>query len=124
MMVLFLAYVHWFRITFFPNRFVQFFTVLKKIILPIFAVVSFNYQFFLIIFMALICVLEGFLDRQVNLYPLKSRNSLMKALELSTIVVCGAFYAADVHSRTSTAPLVFTYIGTVFVIICILFAYL
>lgn len=120
----FLYYIYKFKIRLFPNRFVQFFSVIKKIIFPIFVVVPFNFQFFLIILMAITCILEAFFDRQIHAYEIRSRKTVFKIVELLLIVLCGAFYAADTHSTSPTPPLIFNYLFTLFLSIGIFFLYL
>lgn len=80
MLVIFTAYVSKFKITYFSNRLVQFFFIVKKVILPIFAIVPYDNQFLLIMFMAIICALEMFFDVQIDAYTLKSRNFTFKVI--------------------------------------------
>jgi len=74
--------------------------------------------------MAITCILEAFFDRQIHAYEIKSRKTVFKIVELLLIVLCGAFYAADTHSRSSTPPLIFNYLFTLFLSIGIFFLYL
>ena len=80
MTAIFLVYIQKFKISLFPNRFAQFFAVIKKLIFPIFVIIPFSYQFLLIALMAITCILEGFFDRQLNVYILKSRQTGFKVI--------------------------------------------
>lgn len=78
MTLLFALYTYKFKIGLFPNRLVQYYTTVKKIIYPIFVVVPFQYQYFLIVLMAINCVMEAFFDYKIKSYPFKSLQSFYK----------------------------------------------
>lgn len=54
--IAFLVYIYKNKITLFPNRFVQYYTIGKKIVYPIFVLVPFGFQFFLILLMFANCI--------------------------------------------------------------------
>lgn len=93
--VIFCAYTYRIKVSMFQNRLIQYYSYVKKIIYPIFIVVPFQYQYFLIIFMIINCVLETFFDYQIKSYPIKSRWTGYRVLEFITVVFLGIFYGVD-----------------------------
>jgi hypothetical protein len=78
MVIAFIAIVTKFKISLFPNRLSQIYAIARKIIYPICVAIPFSNQYLLILFMGLLCAMEGFFDYKIGVYPPKSRNSFFK----------------------------------------------
>lgn len=78
--VVFCVYTYRVKIGLFQNRLIQYYSYVKKIIYPIFIVVPFQFQYFLLVLMGINCVLETFFDYQIKSYPIKSRWTGYKVL--------------------------------------------
>ena len=76
----FLIYSTKLKIKFFPNRFIQFQNIFKKIVYPILLIIHQPQQYFLLIFMFANIVLELIFDGLCDIYPLRSRMTIYKIL--------------------------------------------
>lgn len=78
--IVFIIFSTKFKIKLFPNKFIQFQNFVKKIIYPVFLIIRPPQQYVLIIFMLSNIVLELLFDGLCNVYPLKSRMAVYKAI--------------------------------------------
>lgn len=80
MTLLFCIYTYRVKMGLFPNRLLQYYGIVKKIVYPIFVVVPFEFQYFLIVLMGINCAMQAFFDYKIKSYPFKSLNTIYKFL--------------------------------------------
>lgn len=124
LMVVFCVYTYRVRIRLFQNRLVQYYSYAKKIIYPIFIVVPFQYQYFLLVLMGLNCALEAFFDYKIKSYLLRSRWMAYKILEFLTVLFLGIYFGIDSSAKTEGPPLAMNYALTVMLCLNVAFFFL
>ena len=92
MLLLYMLYLSFNPLWFFPNPATQYVSIWRKIAMPIFVIVPPEYTFLIIVMLLVFVVLESFFDYKGGDFKLLSRITFFKLLELLVLIMCFAYF--------------------------------